>query len=154
MTPNSCYPVLAVADPGAAAASARRWFGYRTTFEADWYVSLVDDAGHELAFVRYDHETVPAEHRRPVAGVLLNREVDDVDAEWERLVVRGGLLSARSIRTEDFGQRHFIVAAPEGYLIDVITTVPAVGAYADAYTDPAGTDPASTDPARPDPVAH
>lgn len=134
MTITGSYPVLAVADVGGAAAFARRWFGYRTTFENDWYTSLVDDAGHELAFVRFDHGTVPAEHRRPVAGVLLNREVADVDAEWDRLVVRGGLPCARPIVTEDFGQRHFIVAAPGGYLVDLITVIPAVGAYAAAYT--------------------
>ena len=130
----SSYPVLAVADVGEAAAFARRWLGYRTTFENDWYVSLVDDAGDELAFVRFDHETVPAAHRRPVAGVLLNREVADVDAEWERLVVRGGLPCPREIRTEEFGQRHFIVEAPGGYLVDLITVIPAAGVYAAAYT--------------------
>jgi catechol 2,3-dioxygenase-like lactoylglutathione lyase family enzyme len=137
MNVSSCYPVIAVDDVAEAAGFARSWLGFRTTFASDWYVSLVDDHGHELAFLRWNHETVPAGHRRPVAGLLVNLEVDDVDDQWERLVVRGGLPCVRDIRTEDFGQRHFILAAPGGYLVDVITNVPATGPYVTAYTDAA-----------------
>lgn len=136
MTRTACYPVLAVADVAAAAEFACAWLGFRPTYAADWYVSLVDDHGSELAFVRFDHETVPEQHRSPLAGVLLNLEVDDVDAEWERLVVRGGRPVLRSLRTEEFGQRHFIVAAPGGLMVDVITPVPATGEHADAYLAP------------------
>jgi len=46
--------------------------------------------------------------------------VADVDAEYERLVRIAGLAPARDIRTEDRGQRHFIVADPNGVLVDVI----------------------------------
>ena len=37
------------------------------------------------------------------------------------------------IRSEDFGQRHFIVADPDGVLIDVITPIAPAADYADQY---------------------
>ena len=82
----------------------------------------------ELAVVQADHPTVPALRRgTPAGGLLLNVEVDDVDAEYQRLVLDGPLTALLSLRSEDFGQRHFIVAGPDGVLIDVITEIPPSG---------------------------
>jgi catechol 2,3-dioxygenase-like lactoylglutathione lyase family enzyme len=127
MTLTSVYPVLMSADVAAAADFYRRWFGFEPTFEADWYVSL-KNGSWELAILDPTHETVPAGYGRPVAGMLLNLEVEDVDAEYARL---RDLEIVLPIRTEEFGQRHFIVAAPDGVLVDVITVVPYTGAYAE-----------------------
>lgn len=77
-----------------------------------------------MALLDPRHESLPAGHDTPVAGLLLNFEVGDVDAEYERLVRQGGLALARDIRTEEWGQRHFIVVGPNGALIDVITPTP------------------------------
>jgi hypothetical protein len=72
--------------------------------------------------------------------LLLNFEVDDVDAEWERLVVREGLHPELALRDEAFGQRHFIVADPSGVLVDAITEIPPSEEYAfTASSDAAGT---------------
>ncbi|PVY97310.1 VOC family protein [Actinomycetospora cinnamomea] len=136
MEPTGFYPVLAVTD---VEASRRFWvehFGFETTFAVDWYVSLrrPGPRGFELAFVAADHPTVPAGSRTPARGLLLNVEVDDVDAEYTRLVTRGGLRPELDLRTEDFGQRHFIVADPAGVLVDVIAEVPASAEYADAFS--------------------
>lgn len=62
--------------------------------------------------------------------MLLNLEVDDVDAEWERL---RHLEVVLPVRTEEFGQRHFILAGPDGVLIDVITNVEPAEEYADRF---------------------
>lgn len=39
------------------------------------------------------------------------------------------------LRSEEFGQRHFIVADPNGVLIDVITPIPPSGTFAEQYAD-------------------
>ncbi|WP_017595680.1 VOC family protein [Nocardiopsis potens] len=104
-----------------------RLFGFEPVFEADWYVSLrLASAPHfELALLDPSHPTVPASHRgRAAQGLLLNFEVDDVDAEYRRLVEEGGLAALLPLRSEEFGQRHFIVSDPNGVLIDVITPIP------------------------------
>lgn len=130
------YPVLATGDVAAASDFYIRHFGFEAVFTADWYVSLrrPDAPQYELAILDAAHPTVPEGHRdRLRGGLLLNFEVDDADAEHARLVGGAGLTELLPLRTEDFGQRHFIVAAPDGVMVDVITVVPATGAYADQY---------------------
>ncbi|MET9342464.1 VOC family protein [Nonomuraea sp. NPDC003804] len=133
MKVSSFYPVICTTRVQESRDFYTRLFGFELTFEADWYVSLRRD-NHELALLDPAHPTVPAGFRGVAArGLLLNVEVDDVDAEWERLVVQGGLRPELELRSEDFGQRHFIVADPNGVLIDVITPIPPVGEYAGQY---------------------
>ncbi|MGW0915362.1 VOC family protein [Streptomyces sp. NPDC002784] len=130
------YPVIATRDIAAARAFYVRHFGFEVTFEADWYVSLrrPDATHYELALLDHRHPTLPDGHRVPCqGGLLLNFEVTDADAEYDRLVTQAGLSALLPLRTEDFGQRHFIVAAPDGVLIDVITPVPATEEYAAQY---------------------
>jgi catechol 2,3-dioxygenase-like lactoylglutathione lyase family enzyme len=107
-------------------------FGFTVTFEADWYVSLKKD-NYELAILDYTHPTVPEGFRRSVQGLILNFEVDDVDAEYERLITKAKLPVQRELRSEDFGQRHFITSDPNGVLIDVITVIPPSGEFANQY---------------------
>lgn len=108
---SSFYPVLMVDDVAASARFYRDVLGFETTFEADWYVSLRVDGG-ELAVLDRRHETIPEGFRVPVAGLLLNVEVDDAEAEHARLVGELRLVERLPLRDEDFGQRHFIVEAP------------------------------------------
>lgn len=130
---SSVYPVLCTADLAASKDFYVRLFGYEVTFEADWYLSL-RRGPYELALLDHEHPTLPAAYRRPVTGLLINFEVADVDAEWERLVVREGLAPELPLRDEDFGQRHFIVADPNGVLVDVITPTPPSQDHAAQYT--------------------
>ncbi|MDV7132819.1 VOC family protein [Williamsia muralis] len=133
MAITSLYPVLMTDDVATTAAFFRTHLGFETTFEADWYVSLVRDS-FELAVLDAGHETIPTEHRnRSAAGLLINLEVDDVDAEYRRLVTKGPLTPLLPIRSEDFGQRHFIVDGPDGVLIDVITPIPPADEFVNKF---------------------
>lgn len=138
MRVSSCYPVICTERVAETSDFYVRLFGFERIFAADWYVSLrLGD--HELAVVDASHPTIPDGYRRPVAGLILNIEVDDADAEYRRLVVDGGLTPALELRSENFGQRHFIVADPAGVLVDVITEIPPSTEYADNFTAAAGT---------------
>ena len=134
---TSFYPVICTTRLKESHAFYAEWFGFETTFEADWYVSLrrPGPPSYELALLDHTHPTIPDGFRRPVGGLLLNLEVSDVDAQWHRLVVEGGLRAELELRSEDFGQRHFIVADPDGVLIDVITPIEPTGQYAEQYAD-------------------
>ncbi|WP_069163101.1 VOC family protein [Nocardia altamirensis] len=131
------YPVIGTPEIAAARDFYTQWFDFEITFEADWYISLrrKGDVTYELALLDYTHPTVPEAYRKPVQGLLLNFEVDDVDAEWERLVVQGGHKAELEIRSEEFGQRHFIIADPSGVLIDVITEIPPAATYVEQFSD-------------------
>jgi catechol 2,3-dioxygenase-like lactoylglutathione lyase family enzyme len=135
MTLTSFYPVICTSKLRESHDFYTRLFGFETTFEADWYVSLRRSGPqpYELALLDATHPTIPEGYRRPAQGLLLNFEVQDVDAEWERLVTGEGLPAALSLRSEDFGQRHFIVSDPNGILIDVITPIAPSAEYADQF---------------------
>lgn len=135
MQTKSFYPVLMSNQIAASKAFYMQHFGFEVTFEADWYVSLrTPDSRFELALVAPDHETVVKAYQQPVAGLILNFEVEDADAEYARLITQAGLPLKRELLTEDFGQRHFATVDPNGVLIDVIQIVPPSGEYAAQYT--------------------
>ncbi|MEV1009430.1 VOC family protein [Streptomyces sp. NPDC049881] len=129
------YPVIGTERVGESRDFYTRLFGFEVTFEADWYVSLrhTADPARELALLDHAHPTVPEGYRVPARGLLLNFEVADVDAEWERLVTGAGLTPVLPLRDEDFGQRHFIVPDPNGVLIDVITPIEPSADFAAQY---------------------
>ncbi|WP_029030678.1 VOC family protein [Salinarimonas rosea] len=134
MNVTSWYPVLMVSD---VAETARFWiahFDFAAAFEADWYVHLQStrDPSIALAILQGDHETIPESGRGRAAGVLLNIEVEDVDAVHARLT-RAGLPMLLPLRDEPFGQRHFITSDPNGVLIDVITPIPPSDEFAAQY---------------------
>jgi catechol 2,3-dioxygenase-like lactoylglutathione lyase family enzyme len=133
---TSFYPVICTSRLQESRDFYTGLLGFETTFEADWYVSLrrTGPLHYELALLDRTHPTLPAAYRVPVQGLLLNFEVEDVDAEWERLVVRKGLKPQLDLRSEDFGQRHFIVADPNAVLIDVITPIAPTTAFTEQYT--------------------
>lgn len=132
MNITSFYPVLMVEDVAAAARFYRDVLGFETSFEADWYVSL-RFAGGELALLECTHETIPDGFREPVRGLLLNVEVPDAAAEHTRMVEELHLSERLSLRDEAFGQRHFIVEAPGGVLLDVVEPIEPSPEFLAAY---------------------
>ncbi|MGH7720232.1 MAG: VOC family protein [Gemmatimonadaceae bacterium] len=121
---QSSYPVLLTDDVRAAGAFYITHFGFAPAFESDWYVSLKhrDAPQHELAFVHQDHASVPAARQTAARGVILNFEVPDAAAEWQRLHGAGAPVLL-ALRDEPWGQRHFILEAPGGVMIDVIESI-------------------------------
>lgn len=131
---SSFYPVLMTKDVAATSAFYQAHFGFQPLFTSDWYVHLqsTEDAAINLAVLDGSHDTIPAQARGEVAGLLLNFEVEDVDAVYERLTA-ANLPILLPLRDEDFGQRHFITRDPSGTLIDVITPIPPSAEFAAQY---------------------
>jgi uncharacterized glyoxalase superfamily protein PhnB len=134
MKTTSYYPVIMTGDVAETAAFYQKHFRFKALYESDWYVHLQssEDASVNLAIVEATHPTVPAPARKPVSGVILNFEVDDPDAEFTR-VKAAGLPILLALRDEDFGQRHFMTADPNGVLIDVIKPIPPTAEFAAQY---------------------
>lgn len=134
MHTTSVYPVLMTDRVAATAAFYQDHFGFQPMFSADWYVHLqsTTDPSVNLAILDGNHATIPEVGRGRVSGMILNFEVEDVDAEHARLAATG-LPVLLPLRDEDFGQRHFITADPNGVLIDIITPIPPKGDFAALY---------------------
>ncbi|GAA1172135.1 VOC family protein [Nesterenkonia xinjiangensis] len=132
MAVTSVYPVLMVVEVPSAADFFREVLNFETVFDAGWYISL-RRGPHELALLAHDHPTVPAERRSTVSGVLVNVEVDDVDAVHRAVVARSEVRLLAPLRDEDFGQRHFILDGPEGLMVDVIQPIEPAAEFSAAY---------------------
>lgn len=133
---TSYYPVIMTDKVAEIAAFYVGHFRFRVLFETDWYVHLQsqDDPAINLAILDGQHETIPEGSRGLAAGLILNFEVEDVDAEFERLRA-AGLPILLGLRDEVFGQRHFITADPSGVLIDLIKPIPPSADFAAQYAD-------------------
>jgi catechol 2,3-dioxygenase-like lactoylglutathione lyase family enzyme len=132
-------PVLLVGDVAATADFYIRHFGFRAAVDVGFYVHLQLDGqpNINLAVMDGDHPTIPEGHRGRTQGLILNFEVDDADAEYARLR-DAGVTILQDIRSEEFGQRHFILADPNGILIDVIKLIPPTGAFAGMFAGGGG----------------
>ena len=124
-------------DVAATATFYIAHFGFRALFEADWYVHLQSehDAGVNLAVL--DGQPPDRAGGRPRPGVgpdpefrgrRPGRRIRSPPAE-------PACRSCSTLRDEDFGQRHFITADPNGVLIDIIKPIPPSADYAAQYVD-------------------
>ena len=135
MRSTQYYPVIMTDDVAGTAAFYCDHFRFNRAFDSDWYIHLQssEDPSVNLAILQRDHETVPVEGRgAAVSGLLLNFEVEDVDAEYAR-VEAAGLPVLLPIRDEAFGQRHFITRDPNGVMIDVIKPIAPSAEFAAQY---------------------
>lgn len=128
---TSYYPVIMTGDVPGTAEFYMRHFRFEALFSSDWYVHLQSalDERVTLAVLDGNHHTIPERARGTAAGLLLNFEVEDPDALYAEFQ-EAGLPILLTLRDEDFGQRHFITADPNGVLIDIIKPIPPTADYA------------------------
>jgi len=132
---NSLYPVICTEYVNDSKLFYVKHFHFEVAFDSDWYVSLKSSGtpAFELAFLDHSHPTIPEGYRHRAEGMLINMEVVDADKEFARLMAEKVSL-VQEIRSEDFGQRHFIVRDPNGILIDVIQNIPPSEEFLSQYT--------------------
>lgn len=134
MRANLYHPVICARDVAASSAFYQRHFGFRVFFDSGWYVHLCGEEPERmnLGIVDCHHPSIPAGYRKPVQGMLINFEVDDVDAAYARLRA-AGLAMLVDLADEAWGQRHFVTRDPDGVLLDVIKPIPPSPEFAKFY---------------------
>ncbi|MGV3558494.1 VOC family protein [Larkinella arboricola] len=93
------------------------------TFENDFYLLLhTPNQQAELSFLLPNHPSQRPVFQKPFAGegVYLTIEVDDVDAEYQRIRSLN-IPIAIELRDEPWGDRHFAIVDPNGIGIDMVT---------------------------------
>lgn len=136
MNLKSSYPVICTGKIQESRDFFIHNFDFETTFEADWYVSLVSKSNpnYELALLDYHHSSLPENFRKPAKGVLINFEVSNVEEEYERLKTKDVPI-VLDLKSEEWGQRHFIAVDPNGILIDVIQNIQPSEEFAAQYKE-------------------
>lgn len=132
------YPVIMTDSVSETSRFYETHFRFKSSFETDWYVHLQseEDDAVNLAILDKSHETVPETGRSAVSGLVLNFEVEDVDAEY-RKAVGAGLPILLKLKDEAFGQRHFITQDPNGVLLDIIKPIPPSAEFLAQYREDA-----------------
>lgn len=132
---DAIYPVVGVVDVQAAKDFYTSLLGLEVSYDSDWYVSLktTSEPIGQVAFVRWDHESVPAASRKLPQGTLVTIETGAVDEIHER-ARELELELALPLRDEPWGQRHFMVRGPDGVLLDIVKLIPPAQEYAASYT--------------------
>ena len=116
---------LNVADPAASAEFATTHLGFVEEMAADGFVSLSrPDAGFNLIYLRIGLPTFrPASMAgRHADGLLIVLVVTDIDAEYRRLADEGVEFTT-PIETEEWGERFFQIADPNGVVIQLVQWV-------------------------------
>jgi catechol 2,3-dioxygenase-like lactoylglutathione lyase family enzyme len=117
---------LCMSDVSASRRFYTDLLGLDATVDHGWYVELSQNGRVALALVEHGHETVPRAAGFPPRGLLVSFEVDDAAA----VLARARELGAATVveLCTELGQRHVMVADPDGTIIDVIERVPMTAA--------------------------
>lgn len=115
------YPLLITDKLAECAGFYVAYFGFEKVFAEDWYIHLVHPSGAELAFMVPGATNQPSELHPAFGGqgLVYSFEVENAGQEYERLK-KTGVPIVFELKTEEWGQKHFIVRDPAGTYIDVV----------------------------------
>ncbi len=135
ISPASSFPVFTVNNLASAKAFYTAHLGFGIAFENEWYLHLVSDAGIQVGFMLPAQPTQP-EIFHPAydgRGVIFSLEVDDVDAAYAE-ARRKALNVVLTLRSEDWGQRHFCLEDPNGIHLDIVQAIAPTVEYQEDYS--------------------
>lgn len=130
------YPVFVTAKLTETINYYTKWFEFEVFFESTWFVLLQSksDKPYFIAFMDYRQPTsppsIPAINAK--AGVFLTLEVDNVEAEYQKLVA-AGIDVYYGLKTEAWGQKRFGLIDPNGMYVDIVEQVEPELGYWDQY---------------------
>ncbi len=120
---SALYPVIAVENPDATASDFEALLPVERVFDSDWYVQLLSPNGAlQLGLLRFDHDSMPANHQTRASGMLVTVDTEDANGVWTSLNERFEIV--QPLRDEEWGQRHFILKLTGGFLIAFNKVIP------------------------------
>lgn len=130
------FPVLATTKLIECRNFYMQYFGFIVVFEADWYIQLVSETGIQLGFLQPNHPTQPdfLQAAYGGSGLIYSFEVSDVDQEYEKFK-KSKMAILLQIKTEEWGQRHFMIKDPSGMVVDVVQHAEPTDEYKEKYID-------------------
>ncbi len=123
---------LTVNDVAASSEFFSTHLGFSEQMAADGFVSLThEDAAMDVILLRRGIEVLPEGFRdQHAAGVIVVFVVDDLDSELTRLNAEGVEITM-GLRKEEWGERLFQIADPNGIVVQLVQWVtPVAGTQA------------------------
>jgi predicted enzyme related to lactoylglutathione lyase len=121
INPNKFFPVIITKQLEDTKQFYVSLLNCSLIFESDWYIQLVSPKGLEIGLMIARHPSQPdyLQNAYEGNGVVLSFEVADVNEEYEN-VKAAGLKTMYDIKTEEWGQRHFMIRDPNGMVVDIV----------------------------------
>lgn len=134
ITPKSSFPIFTVESLETARSYYQGYFGFSVAFENDWYLHLVSDSGIQVGFLLPNQPTQPEVFHKAFDGngVIFSLEIDDSDSAYSE-AKENSLDIVLSLRSEEWGQRHFCVRDPNGIYVDIVQAIEPTGEYQQGY---------------------
>ncbi|QDV52135.1 VOC family protein [Gimesia fumaroli] len=131
---NSSFPVFIVKSTTDAKAFYTDNFDFQVVFENEWYLHLVSGSGVQVGFMLPNQPTQPQifHESHNGSGVIFSVETNDAESAYFEAKERD-LDLVLSLRSEDWGQRHFVVKDPNGVYLDIVQVIEPKEEYQSGY---------------------
>lgn len=108
-----------------------QYLKFQLVFENDWYIELLAEGSTTMgvSFVLPEQE---AGEKFSGQGMILSFEVEDVDAEYERMKA-AGMSICEGIKEKPWGERSFVVNDPNGVHLYLYKAIPPTPDYQEIY---------------------
>ena len=107
-----------------------QYFDFRLVYESDWYVELIArDLPNGISFTLPQREEGEFFNGK---GLIISFEVDDVDAEYDRLKAEGVQIY-QEMQDKPWGERSFVIDDPNGVHIYIYTAISPNPEYQQVY---------------------
>ena len=134
ITLNSSFPVFIVGNIAVAKSFYTDNFDFQIAFENEWYLHLISASGIQVGFMLPDQPTQPDIFHKAYqgSGVIFSVEVDDADAAYSEIKDKG-LEVVSDLKSEDWGQQHFVIKDPNGIYLDIVQSIEPTEEYKSGY---------------------
>ncbi len=131
---KSSFPVFTVKDLEIAKIFYIDNFAFEVVFSGDWYIHLVSPSGVQVGFLLPNQPSQPKIFQGQYSGdgVIFSLEVENADTAFV-VAQSKGLDIALEIRSEDWGQRHFVIQDPNGIYLDIVQSFEPTEEYQSGY---------------------
>ena len=134
INPTSSFSVLIVNNLDNAKSFYVNNFGFNVAFQNEWYLHLVSESGIQIAFMLPNQPTQPEIFRIKTNGngFIFSLEVDDADQAYSQ-AINNSLDIVLDLRSEEWGQRHFVLKDPNGVYVDIVQSTEPTEEYKSGY---------------------
>jgi len=132
--PKSSFPVYVVASPVTIVGFYEK-LGFTEVFNSGWYVHLATQSGVQIGFLEPNHPSQPTFLHSHFSGdgSLFSLEIDDAESAFEA-AKKMGLEITLELKTEEWGQTHFMLRDPHGLIVDFVQSTEPSEEYAKDYS--------------------
>lgn len=113
------YPLIVVDNLTSTQQFYTKVLDFTVVFESDWYIQL-DNNGIQIAFMLENTQNQPEflYKKSNGEGVVITLEFDNIDEVYESFPKKEAII--QKIKTEEWGQRHFLIKDPNGLILDMV----------------------------------